>query len=125
MEGYYFLSPGILKKDFNFFVIRDKRKFVRLFGNIHKADTPDFSREQVIVLAMPPEKKESTLHFAPTGMKAGHYIEIYCSYELRKHRLTYLLQPITVAAIPRFIQVREVHFYDEVKKKLLKKVRIK
>jgi|SRR5690606_4728052 hypothetical protein len=125
LEGYYLHEKISLKRGLNFFSIGDKKTFVKYFGNIEKEDTPDFAKEQVIVMAMPPSQKESILGFFPNGIKAGLKLEIYCQLDLNKGKIPYTWYPIAVAAIPRYLHVREIHFYDEKNKKLLKKVKLK
>lgn len=124
MEGFYLQSNISLEKGLNFFVIRTRRDFIRHFGLINKPDTPNFSREQVVVMALPPSAKESKLAFMPVGKKAGHYVEIYCVPQINIHRLTYTTYPIVVAAMPRYLHVTEINFYHNTNKKLLRKVRL-
>lgn len=112
MEGYYLDAKVPLKKGLNFFVIKDRKLFQRYFGKQNRPDTPRFDFEEVIVMAMRPQKKESYLSFAPDAMKAGYYIEIYCHEDHKKFKIPYVFYPIAVAAIPKYISVTSINFYD-------------
>lgn len=117
MTGYN-LSPRVeVQKGLNFWVLTSQKKFDKLFG-IDKGtpplpDAPDFSKEIVVVMAAPPTKKQMTIQF--TGaMRAGSFIEVYCSSETDRP-LTYTMYPIIVAAIPRIADVNTINYYEDQK----------
>lgn len=118
LEGFYLDQKIPLKKGLNFFVITDRREFYKYFGKINKPDTPRFEFEDVIVMAMRPQNRQSFLSFAPDAMKAGNYIEVYCNAKHDKHKIPYTCYPIAVAAIPRYFSVTAINFYNNEKKKL-------
>ncbi len=123
LEGYYLDAKIPLKKGLNFFVISDQKTFTKYFGNIHKADAPRFDFEHVLVMAMPDTKKQMILEIAPNAVKAGNYIEVYCSAKKKnKHTLTYFDHPIVVIAIPKYFSVNEINFYDKEELKLLESI---
>lgn len=123
MEGYN-LDPKIkLEKGLNFFVISDRRNFIKHFGWINKPDTPRFDYEHVLVMAMPPTNTQAFLNFEKDAAKAGNYIEVYCGVKKDKHEIPYTEYPIVVAAIPKYFHVNQVRFYEnDRKKKMLGRV---
>ena len=125
MEGYFLDSKVPLKEGPNFFVISDRRKFIKYFGNIKKADTPNFDYDHVIVMALPPSKKQSVVGFVPDAAKAGNFIEVYCIMETDKYPLTYTSYPIVAARIPKYFSVTKVSFYSNDKKELMETVYIR
>ena len=125
MEGYYLLNSHPAGDKVEFSVISDERSFVKLFGKIDKDDYPNFDFEHVLVMAMQPTTKQYFLRFDEMAVKAGDFIEVYCSVRKEKHKLTYLDQPIAVAAIPKYLRLSRVDFYDTNTKKLLKSVHLR
>lgn len=125
MEGFYLDERVPLKKGLNFFVITERKEFIKYFGLINKPDTPDFDYEAAIVVAMPPQDRQSFLSFTPHAFKAGNYVEIYFTAKHDKHKIPYTAHPIVVAAIPKYLSVTTVNFYEDEKKKLYKSIRIR
>lgn len=125
LEGFFLDSKVPLKKGLNFFVIRDRKKFISWFGQINKPDTPNFDYDNVVVMALPASKKYSQIGFYPNAAKAGNYIEVYCSIDKNQFELTYTAYPIVVATIPKYFSVTKVNFYDAEDKKLLASVPIR
>ena len=125
MEGYFLDTKVPLKEGPNFFVISDRRKFIKYFGQINKPDTPNFNFDHVIVMALPPSKKQSLIGFMPQAAKAGNFIEVYCVMDLNKYPVTYTSYSIVAARIPRYFSVTRVNFYNDESKKLLETVYIK
>lgn len=125
LEGFFLDAKVPLKKGVNFFHIHDRRTFIRYFGLISKPDTPNFDMEDVVVMALPPAKKTSTIGFMPTAAKAGNFIEIYCMVGKEQHKVPYIAYPIVVAAIPRYFSVTKINFYDAEKKKLLQTIPVR
>lgn len=125
LEGY-FLDPKVrLKEGPNFFVIRDRRKFIKYFGLVNKPDTPNLEFNHVIVMALPPTKKQATIGFMPKAAKAGNYIEVYCVIDEDKFPLTYTAYPVVLAQIPKYFSVTKVNFYNEKTKELIASVPIR
>ncbi|MBW7912493.1 MAG: hypothetical protein H3C54_02030 [Taibaiella sp.] len=119
LQGYFFSgSDAMLKDGPNCFVITKKQEFEKLFGK-GRADTPNFSKEWMLVLLMPATKKDIQLEFNRISMKAGTFVEVYCDFnKLRGKMLTYETNPIAVCTIPRFEKVKTINFYEERKKGL-------
>lgn len=119
LQGYFFSgNDDILKEGPNCFVITKKQEFEKLFGK-GRADTPNFSKEWMLVLLMPATKKDIQLEFNRISMKAGTFVEVYCDFnKLRGKMLTYETNPIAVCTIPRFEKVKTINFYEERKKGL-------
>jgi hypothetical protein len=120
MTGYFLDPKYRLDEGPNFLVISDRGKFIKLFGQISKPDTPVFDFEHVLVMALPPTKEQMRLGFEIQAFRAGPYIEVYCTYErISKHKLTYTSYPIVVAAIPRYFGVSQIRFYETKKREKL------
>lgn len=119
LSGYFFSgSDAILKDGVNYFVIQKKQDFEKLFGK-DRADTPQFSKEWMLVLVMPATRKDILLEFNRISMKAGTFIEVYCDLnKLRGKMLTYDANPIAICTIPRFAGVKTINFYEERKRGL-------
>lgn len=119
LQGYFFSgNDDMLKDGPNCFVITKKQEFEKLFGK-GRADTPQFSKEWMLVLLMPATKKDIQLEFNRISMKAGTFVEVYCDFnKLRGKMLTYENNPIAVCTIPRFEKVKTINFYEERKKGL-------
>ena len=123
MEGYYIVGNHTFQKGINFLVISDERQFQRLFGTFtEKEDYPNFEFEHVLVIAMEPGPKQAYLSFEEQAMKAGESIEVYCHIRTERHKLTYDHHPIAVAAIPKYLRLRDIRFYGAEDKKLLKTI---
>ena len=125
LEGYFLDTKVPLKEGPNFFVIRDRKKFIKYFGEVNKPDTPNLEFNHVIVLALPPTKKQASIGFMPTAAKAGNYIEVYCVIEENKFPLTYTAYPVVLAQIPKYFSVTKVNFYNDKTKELIASVPIR
>ena|ERR1044071_513407 len=112
------LKPGV-----NCFVLTERRYFDKFFGKSNRPDTPQFSKENVLVLLMPETNKDSKLSFKRVDTKAGDFIEAYCSMDLNKGKLSYKFFPIAVATIPKYPGVKKVNFYND-HMRLIKSVEI-
>lgn len=119
LQGYFFSgSDAMLKKGPNCFVITKLQEFEKFFGK-GRADTPQFSKEWMLVLIMPATKKDIELEFKRISMKAGTFVEVYCDFnKLRGKMLTYETNPMAVCTIPRFEKVKTINFYEERKRGL-------
>lgn len=119
LQGYFFSgSESILKDGVNCFVVQKKQDFERLFGK-DRPDTPQFSKEWMLVLVMPATKKDIQLEFVRVSMKAGTFIEVYCDLnKLRGKMLTYEANPIAICTIPKFEGIKTINFYEERKRGL-------
>ena len=77
LQGYFFSgSESMLKNGVNCFVVQKEQDFEKLFGK-NRPDTPQFSKEWMLVLVMPATKKDIQLDFIKVSMKAGTFIEVY------------------------------------------------
>ena len=113
------LKPGV-----NCFVITNHKQMEKFFGKTNRPDTPDFSKEQVLVLLVPPAKKDAKLSFDRINMKAGNFVEVYCTTKLNLGRLTYTATPVAVCTIPIYPGVEKVKFYND-DMRLIKAVDVK
>ncbi|RYD57106.1 MAG: hypothetical protein EOP56_09895 [Sphingobacteriales bacterium] len=121
LGSYFYIDKGgaqKLKNGVNYFVISDRKSFEKLFGRMSRADTPQFSKELVVMMVMPASKRESTLKFERVSMKAGDYLEVYCGQDLYHHKVNYEMNAVAVAAIPRAAGTKKVIFYDQYMRKL-------
>lgn len=117
--NYFFSgSDAMLEKGVNCFVVKSEKEFEKFFGK-NRADTPQFSKEWMLILVMPATKKDIVLEFERVSMKAGTFIEVYCDLnKLKGKDLTYEMNPLAVCTIPRFDKVETVNFYEERKQGL-------
>jgi hypothetical protein len=120
LDTYFYVDKkgDRLKNGVNYFVIDDKKSFEKVFGKGTRADTPQFSKEIVIMMVMPSSKMESTLKFERVSMKAGDFVEVYCTQKLNHHKVSYEMNAIAVAAIPRSPGLKKVIFYDQYMRRL-------
>ena len=125
LEGYYITDDAAFEPGLNCIVVTNRRQFEKLFGYMNRPDTPNFSRELMLVLAFPPGRQASLVGFHRVLMKAGNFVEVYCAIERRRYPLTYKAYPIIACAIPRHAETRFVRFYNEKGMKLLKNVELK
>lgn len=115
LSGYN-LSPKVqLQTGANFFVITKQKIFDKTFsidkGTPPLPGAPDFKKEIVIVMAANPTERITKMAF--TGaMRAGNFIEVYCSYKKTITPLTYTEYPILVATLPIIPDVNEIRFYQ-------------
>lgn len=124
MKDYYFFSEKELDKGINCLVLTNRKQMDKMFGTTTRADTPDFSRELLLVMVMPATKRQMSLEYRPRFAKAGDHVEVYCDIDLKGHKLTYEYNPIAVAIIPRYEDVRKVNFYESRRMKLLESVTV-
>lgn len=122
---YYIGTRQQLKDGVNCFVIDNRKDYEDFFGKTDRADTPKFSKEIMLVLLMPASKKESHMAFKKVDMKAGDFVEAYCSLDLNKGKTPYEAYPIATCAIPRYKGVKKVNFYNEKGMKTLQSVPFK
>lgn len=125
LQGYHANNKLKLDKGVNYLIFSKQRDFERYFGKIKREDMPNFEFEHVIVMLTAPTKEQYFLSFQPKAMKAGYYIEVYCSVKYDKHELTYFDHPIAIAALPKYFAVTQINFYSDGKKKLLKSVNVR
>lgn len=123
LDGYFILNDKEIQKKTNCIVITNRRDFQRLFGSINKPDTPDFNKEIVVVLALPPAHKQSKIWFERALIKAGNFIEVYCGLQRNVHSVPYKSYPIVAAALPRSKEITYVNFYNEKDMKLIESVK--
>ncbi len=112
LQDYYYLGAAPLNEGVNAFVVTSRKDFKKLFGITQRPDTPDFSKEWMIVLLMPKTKWDAKIDIKDVSMKAGSFIEVYTKVFEGRHKLTYDNYPIRVAVIPRYKGINRVNFYD-------------
>lgn len=119
LDHHFIGSENIaLKKGINFFVISDRKQYEKFFGTTTRPDTPQFSKEVMLVMLMPYSRKESKLIFKKVDTKAGNFVEAYCDITTNVGTATYEAYPIGACAIPRYKGVTTVHFYNQHMRKL-------
>lgn len=119
LEGYFILDEHLLEKKINCLVIDNRKDFIKYFGLVNRPDTPQFSREIMIVLALEPSKKQSKISLERVTMKAGDYLEVYCGLQLNLFPLTYTAYPIVAGTVPRIPGITTINFYNEKGMKLM------
>lgn len=113
LEGYFILDEHLLEKGINCLVISDRREFIKYFGLVNRPDTPQFTKEVMIVLALSPTKKQSKISLERATMKAGDYLEVYCGIQLNLFPLTYTAYPIVAGTVPRLPGITTINFYNQ------------
>lgn len=124
----YFLENTVqLDNGVNCFVITTQPEFRKMFGMAKTVDNvivePDFTKENVIVIAMPATNHDMVITYTD-AIRAGDFIEVYCKIQKKKYPLSYEVQHVCAGIIPKYAEVKWVKFYDE-KRKLIGKVRLK
>ena len=112
LKDYYYTGSLPLQEDVNCYVLSSRKDFKKFFGETTRPDTPDFSKELMLVLLMPSTKRDAKLDFDRISMKAGQFIEVYCKVRYGKHKLTYASYPLSTCVIPRYPGITKVHFYN-------------
>lgn len=112
LHDYYYYGTTPLNVGVNAFVATSRKDFKKLFGETNRPDTPDFSKEWMIVLVMPKTKWDAKINISNVSMKAGSFIEVYTKVFEGKHKLTYDVYPIKVALIPKYNGISVINFYD-------------
>ncbi len=126
LRDYYFTGDGSqLKPGINCFAITDRQQFNKFFGKTNRPDTPAFASEIMLVMLMRESKQDSKLSFDKVDMKAGNFIEVYCSSKINKGKLTYTTYPIAVCAIPKYKGITKLNFYNYKTMKLIQTVGLK
>lgn len=122
---YDFIGTGIdLKPGVNCFVITHRKQMEKFFGTTTRPDTPDFSKEQMLVMVVSETKKDAKLSFDKVDSRAGNFVEAYCTVKLNLGRLTYATYPVAVCTIPKYKGVQKVNFYNG-DMRLMKSVEVK
>lgn len=118
LQDYYYIgSERLLDDRVNCFVLEDREQFEDFFGTTRRADTPDFSKEWMLVLVAPETKKDIMMKFTRVSMKAGNFLEVYCDLgRLKGKLLTYEHHPLAACIIPKYENIRLLKFYEEHKK---------
>lgn len=124
LDNYYYIGAP-LKSGVNCMVLSDRKQFEKMFGKTSRPDTPDFSKEWMLILAMPETKHQCDLSFQRVSMKAGQFIEVYCGLDLNKFPLTYKYIPLTACVIPKYKGIHKINFYDAHKMRPLTSVEVK
>jgi hypothetical protein len=124
LYNYDFIGNTELKPGVNCFVITNRKQMEKFFGATTRPDTPNFNKEQVLVLVVPATKKDAKLSFDKVDTKAGNFMEVYYTAKLNLGKLTYTTHPVAVCAIPKYKGVQKVNFYNS-DKRLIKSVEVK
>lgn len=96
-------------------VVTNKKDMEKMFGKIDRPDTPDFSKEFLLVMVMADTKRDTKLSYRGNFSKAGNFIEIYCKPDYTKKKVTYIHNPIAVAVVLKYKGVTKVNFYEDKK----------
>lgn len=117
LQDLFFIGDEKLLDDrINCFVLQKRKEYEQFFGTTNRVDTPDFSKEWMLILLVPSTKKDIKMKFNRISMKAGSFIEIYCDLgKLRGGTLTYEHHPIAACTIPISESTRLLKFYEEKK----------
>lgn len=114
LESYFFAGDNkTLKPGVNYLVVTDRKQFEKIFSKLQRPDTPDFSKELMLVMVMPVSRKESRLYFKSISVKAGNFLEVNCMFDINIQPLTYYANPIAACIIPKFKTVQKINFYEE------------
>lgn len=124
----YFLENTVqLDNGVNCFAITTQPEFRKMFGVAKTVDNvivePDFTKENVIVIAMPATNHDMVITYTD-AVRAGDFIEVYCKIQKKKYPLSYEVQHVCAGIIPKYAEVKWIKFYDE-KRKLIGTVRLK
>ena len=125
LQDYYITDGSLLKPGTNYLVLTSRKTFNKYFGETKRADTPDFSREILLVMALPPQHHDSKLTMNHISMKAGNFIEVYGTVADDKHPHAYLAYPICMAVLPRYPGINQIHFYRQEDMRLMASVEVK
>ncbi|MCB0698910.1 MAG: hypothetical protein KDC11_03645 [Chitinophagaceae bacterium] len=113
---YYIGDEKKLEKGVNCFVLQKRKEYEEFFGKTDRVDTPNFSKEWMLILVLPSTRKDVKMKFNRVSMKAGSFIEIYCDLgKLRGGTLTYEHHPLVACTIPQSDNTRLLKFYEEKK----------
>jgi hypothetical protein len=125
LTGYFLADRTALGKGMNYFVITKENQFNKTFGMAktmsNRIDRPDFKKGMVITLALPETKRETTIEYI-SAVKAGNFIEVYYKVK-RSYPITYTIQPLALALVPKYPGVNTIKFYEG--KKLVRVEKIK
>lgn len=125
LRDYFFIGEGIdLKSGVNFFAVTTRKQFNRFFGETNRPDTPNFSKEIMLVMVMPASNHDAKLSFDRVDARAGNFIEVYCNIQQRGGKLPYTTYPLSVCAIPKYADVKKLRFYNN-KMRLIETVDVK
>ncbi len=115
-DHYYIGGDRFLDEDVNCFVLQEMEEYLDFFGKTRRADTPDFSKEWMLILIVPQTKKDIQMKFNRVSMKAGSFIEVYCDLgKLKGKILTYEQYPLAACTIPKYSNIKTIKFYEEKK----------
>lgn len=122
-----FLSPKTpLQKGANCMVITKEKDFAKTFGltaaQAHAPNMPNFEKENILILALPPDNKDADLDMT-TAVTAGNFMEIQCYVKRKIYPLSYTTHPLVVVTVPKFKGVNTYRFYEG--RKILTTVSIK
>ena len=117
-EYYYTGGKSLLKNDVNCFVISTHKELKKILGVINRTDSPDFSKEVVLVVMMKQTSWNATVSINRC-IKAGGFIEAYCTIDEGRHTMTYKIYPIDICIIPKYPGIHRIDFYNEWKMKPL------
>jgi hypothetical protein len=126
-DYYYYPAEGQppLKKGANCFVLTNKKDMKRMFGETNRVDTPDFSKEWMLVFVMPKAKWHNKVDIMEEARMMGTTIMVYCKMEQSNKKLTYEYNPIKVCTIPIFNHINTVVFHADEHMRIFGSVRVK
>jgi len=114
LKGYFISDKVELQSGMNYAVFSKAKTFNRYFGvaktmsnTIHY---PDFNKEWVLMLALPPTRHETDIQFLH-AIRAGSVLHVY--YKVKHaYPLTYSMQPLELVLVPRTSEIKTVMFYE-------------
>lgn len=112
LQDYYYYGTTPLKEGVNAFIVTKRRDFEKLFGKTNRPDTPDFSKEWMVVLAMPKTKWNAKIEIDKVSTKAGSFIEVYTHIDDGRRKYSYDSYPIKVALIPKYKNIKKLNLYE-------------
>ncbi len=123
----FFLDDRVKVDDPHYCRVISKRSdFIKTFGiaktGTNKVELPDFTKDNVIMLALPASEKDVYLTYT-NAIKAGDFIEVYCKINKSRAPLTYTQQHVVLGIIPKYTGLHTIRFYDQ-RRHLLKAVKV-
>jgi hypothetical protein len=116
----YFINNTVhLTSGMNVFIITKQSEFRKMFGMAKTMDNkivePDFTKEDVIVIAEPATNHDMVITYTD-AIRAGDFVEVYCKIEKKKYPLSYEVQHMCLGIIPKYNEIKWVKFYDQRRK---------
>jgi hypothetical protein len=106
-------------------VVSKQKEFEKYFGMAKTMNNtiiaPDFTKEVVLMIAMPETRKETVLAFDHAN-RVGADVNVFF-HEKKTYPLTYTIVPVALAAIPKYDGVTTINFYQD--GRMIKSIKIK